>query len=83
MPNFSTLLTYPITAELSNLYVPGVQKDAASTARRIGIGLATDPAGSIVAEFLPDVARRVHIHVVFVQEILNEMIAGAPATTSQ
>lgn len=80
MPNYATLLTYPISAELSNLYVPGVQKDAASTTRRIAIGLATDPAGSIVAEFLPDVARRIHIHIVFVQEILNAMVVGAPAT---
>lgn len=81
MPNYATLLTYPITAELSNLYIPGVQTDAASSGRRVAIGLATDPAGSIVAEFLPDVARRVHIHIVFVQEILNQMITGAPATT--
>lgn len=81
MPNYATLLTYPLSAELSNFYVPGLQTDAASTTRRVAIGLATDPAGSIVAEFLPDVARHIHIHIVFVQEILNQMITGAPATT--
>lgn len=80
MPNYATLLTYPISAELCNLYVPGIQTDAASTARRVGIGLATDPAGAIVAEFLPDVARRIHIHILFVQEILNQAIVGAPST---
>ena len=80
MPNYATLLTYPISAELSNLYVPGVQRDLRSTTKRVGIGLATDPAGSIVAEFLPDVARHIHVHVVFVQEILNAMIVGAPTT---
>jgi hypothetical protein len=80
MPNYATLLTYPISAELSNLYVPGIQTDAASTARRVSIGIATDPAGAIVAEFLPDVARRIHINILFVQEILNHAIVGAPST---
>jgi hypothetical protein len=80
MPNYATLLTYPLSAELSNLYVPGIQRDAASTARRVGIGIATDPAGAIVAEFLPDVAKRIHIHILFVQEILNQAIVGSPST---
>jgi hypothetical protein len=79
MPNYATLGTYLISAELSNLYVPGIQTDAASTARRIGVGIATDPAGAIVAEFLPDVARRIHIHIVFVQQILNQAMVGAPS----
>jgi hypothetical protein len=76
MPNYATLLTYPISAELSNLYVPGVQDDARSTARRIGIGLATDPASNLVAEFLPDLARRVHVRSVFIQQIVNQMATG-------
>ena len=79
MPNYATLLTYPLSAELANLYVPGIQRDAPSTARRIGIGIATDPAGAIVAEFLPDVAKRIHIHILFVQELLNQAIVGAPS----
>jgi hypothetical protein len=79
MPNYATLGTYLISAELSNLYVPGIQTDARSTAKRIGIGIATDPAGAIVAEFLPDVARRIHIKIVFVQQILNQAMVGAPS----
>lgn len=82
MPNYATLLTYPISAEVSNLYVPGVQTDAASTTKRIFIGIASDPAGSLVAEFLPDVAKRIHVHIVFVQEILNRMVVGAPMVES-
>lgn len=78
MPNYATLGTYWISAELSNLYVPGIQTDARQTAKRIGIGIATDPAGAIVAEFLPDVARRIHIKIVFVQQILNQAMTGAP-----
>ncbi len=79
MPNYATLLTYPISAELSNLYVPGVATDARSTVQRVGIGIATDPAGTIVAEFLPDIAKRIHIRVIFIQEILSQVIVGAPS----
>jgi hypothetical protein len=82
MPNYATLLTYPISAELSNLYVPGIAVNAPSTTKRIGLGLATDPVGAIVAEFLPDVARRIHIRVVFVQQILQQVVAGAPSVSS-
>ena len=83
MPNYATLLTYPISAELSNLYVPGVQTNAVSTIKRVSIGLATDPSGTIVAEFLPDVARHIHIHAIFVQEILNQVITGGTAPNVQ
>ncbi|HEV2575852.1 MAG TPA: hypothetical protein VGU25_01460 [Acidobacteriaceae bacterium] len=79
MPNFATLLTYPISAELSNLYVPGIQTYGSATARRVAIGIASDPAGALVAEFLPDVARHIHIHIQFVQELVNAAMVGAPS----
>jgi hypothetical protein len=77
MPNYATLLTYPISAEMTNLYVPGVQTDSASTAKRVALGLSTDPVGQIIAEFLPDVARRIHIRVIFVQQILQQVAQGS------
>jgi hypothetical protein len=80
MPNYATLLTYPISAELSNLYVPGIQTDGPSTGRRVMIGIAADPAGALVAEFLPDVARHIHIHMQFVQELVDAAMVGAPST---
>jgi hypothetical protein len=83
MPNYATLGTYVISAQLMNLYVPGIQTDGPSTARRIAVGIATDPAGAIVAEFLPDVAKRIHIHIVFVQRILNQAMVGAPSVAAQ
>ena len=83
MVNYATLLNYPISAELANLYVPGIQDNAPDTARRIGIGLASDPAGTLVAEFLPDVARHIHVHIIFVQEILNQVITGGTAPNVQ
>ncbi|MEO8869288.1 MAG: hypothetical protein ABI357_00505 [Granulicella sp.] len=76
MINYSTLLTYPISAEISNLYVPGVAVNGPSTVRRIIIGIASNPIDDIITEFLPDFAKRVHIRVVFMQQILNNISTG-------
>jgi hypothetical protein len=80
MPNYAVLVTYPVSAALSDAYVPGIGTSASDTFKRIGLGYATNPVGDIVAEFLPDVAKRVHIRVVFVQQILNKVAAGSPNT---
>jgi hypothetical protein len=76
MVNYANLLTNPICAELTNLYVPGVHTNGPSTVDRILVGYANDPIGNGIAEFLPDIASRIHIRVIFVQKILNQ-IAGA------
>ncbi len=80
MLNYATLLTYPISAELSNLYVPGLAVNAPSTAKRIVAGYATDPVGPLIAEFLPDIAKHIHIRVIFVQEILQKIATNQPNT---
>jgi hypothetical protein len=71
MPNYATLLSNPITAELSNLYVPGIHTNGPSTVARIMIDYATDPEGNLITEFLPDLAKHIHIKIIFVQRILN------------
>ena len=76
MPNYGTLATYPIGAALANLYVPGLHTDARSTAKRVAVGLALDPADGLINEFLPDVARRIHVRIVFFQQILNNLSAA-------
>ena len=73
IPNYGVLGSYPIVAELSNLYVPGIQSDGASTAERILTGYALDPVNNLVNEFLPDVAKHIHVRVIFVQQILNNI----------
>ena len=73
MPNYSTLFTYPITAEIGNLYVPGIHGNGPSTVDRILTGYATDPIDNLITEFLPDVARHIHVRVVFAQRILNRI----------
>jgi len=76
MPNYATLLNYPIGAELSNFYVPGISTNGASTVARIFTGYALDPVNNLVNEFLPDVASHVHIRIIFVQQIINNVARG-------
>ncbi len=73
MPNYSTLITTVVGDGLGNLYVPGRQKSWGSAAARDVTAIATDPIGNIITEFLPDVARRVNVHIVLVQQIVNQV----------
>jgi hypothetical protein len=79
MPNYATLATYPISAALSDAYVPGIDTSGSAFVKRVGLGYATDPAGALIAEFLPDVAKRIHVRVVFVQQILNNIATKSTA----
>ncbi|NYF92123.1 hypothetical protein RBB79_20790 [Tunturiibacter empetritectus] len=83
MPNYSVLLNYPIGAVLANQYVPGVHNDASSTVTRIATGYALDPANNLLNEFLPDVASHVHVRIIFVQRILNNIANGTNGVTLQ
>jgi hypothetical protein len=82
MPNYATLINIPLSAEISNLYVPEIGTNIPDTAKRVLVGYATDPIGPLVAEFLPDFAKRVHIHIVFAQQILNRLALGSGAPSS-
>ena len=73
MLNYADLLGFGIDAEISNLYVPGEETNAQSTAARYGIGLALAPTDNFITEFLPDIARRIHFRVVLVQRIINQV----------
>ena len=73
MINYANLITSPVSAVISNQYVPGIATDPASTAERIFGGFLTEPIGTLIAEFLPDVASHVHINIVIVQRYLNQI----------
>ena len=80
IPNYSTFIAAPIDAEIANLYVPGIETDLPSTASRLVIGYALAPTDNFVTEFLPDVARHIHVQIVFVQQIINQMSTpGSPS----
>jgi hypothetical protein len=80
MPNYATLFSYPIEAELDNFYVPGIHPDASSTATRILTGYGLDPVNNVLNEFLPDVASRIHVRIIFVQRILNNIASNNGST---
>lgn len=73
MPNYGVFAAYPFVAEIGNLYVPGIESDGESTAKRILTGYALDPVNNLVNEFLPDVAKHIHVRIIFVQQILNNI----------
>ncbi|MGA9584684.1 MAG: hypothetical protein WBQ95_05105 [Terracidiphilus sp.] len=79
MPNYANILGFPIDAEISDLYVPGIQTDLRSTAARVVTGWALAPTDNFVTEFLPDIARRIHVRVVLVQNIINQVAHTEPA----
>ena len=75
MLNYGNLVGFAIDDEIGNLYVPGRRTNASATAQRYVIGLATAPIDNFISEFLPDVAKHVHVQIVVVQRIINH-IAG-------
>jgi hypothetical protein len=73
MPNYAVLVGTPIRAEIANLYIPGVQCNLPGTAQRVLTSYATHPVDDLITEFLPDVARHVHVRALFLQRILNNV----------
>jgi hypothetical protein len=73
IPNYSSLIAAPIDAEIANLYVPGIETDLPSSAARVVTGYALAPTDNFVTEFLPDVARHIHVQIVFVQQLINQV----------
>jgi len=73
MINYADLGGFAIDDAIGNLYVPGQQTRVSATTERYAIGLATAPIDNFVTEFLPDVARHVHIQVVIIQRIINQV----------
>ena len=73
MINYANVVGFGIDDEIGNLYIPGRETNAAATAERYGTAFALAPVDNFVTEFLPDVARRIHVRVVLIQQILNQV----------
>ncbi len=73
MLNYADLLGFAADDAVSNLYVPGQQTRFSASVSRYGITLATAPIDNIITEFLPDVARSIHVRVVLVQRIIDQV----------
>lgn len=73
MPNYGMLIGVPAAITLSNVYVPGRKQGVWPTAQSSAIAIASAPLDNLVSEFLPDVAKRVSIHIVLIQSIVNHI----------
>jgi hypothetical protein len=73
MLNYADLVGFAIDDEVSNLYVPGRETNMPASAQRYGIGLALAPTDNFITEFVPDIASHIHVQVVFVQRIINQV----------
>ena len=71
--NSADIVGFAIDEEIANFYVPGRRTNLPSSTERYGIHLATAPIDNFITEFLPDVARRIHVHDVLLQRIINQV----------
>jgi len=73
MLNYADIVGAAIQDGVNNLYVPGRETNLPASASRYAIGLATAPIDNFVSEFLPDVARHIHVQIVVIQRIINQV----------
>ncbi len=73
MLNYANLVGFAIDDEIANLYIPGRETNASATASRYVTTLATAPIGNFISEFVPDVASHIHVQIVVIQRIINQV----------
>lgn len=78
MLNYANLVGFALDDEVSNLYVPGRATNLPASASRYATGLALAPTDNFITEFLPDLARHIHVQVVLVQRIINQVAKTEP-----
>jgi len=76
--NYSQIVAPVFDIAISNLYVPGQQTHFSADAERYGVDLATAPIDNLITEFVPSIAGHIHVHVVFVQRIINHVATNPP-----
>jgi len=81
MINYADLAGFGIDDEIANLYVPDRQTNSRATAERYAGSLALAPTDNAITEFLPDIAKKIHVRVVLIQQIINQ-IANKDATNT-
>jgi hypothetical protein len=81
MINYADLVGFAIDDEIGNLYVPDQRTNVPASAERYAIGLATAPVDNFVTEFVPDIARHIHVQIVVIQRIINQVAKTDQTTT--
>jgi len=80
MLNYADLVGFAVEDGVNNLYVPGQKTDLGASASRYGIGFALAPVDNVITEFLPDIASHIHVRVVLVQRIINQVARSESGT---
>lgn len=79
MLNYGNLIGVPATITLANVYVPGRKQGVWPVVDSSATAIGSAPIDNFVSEFLPDVAKHVSIHIVFIQRIVNQIaLTGGP-----
>ncbi|HMD21985.1 MAG TPA: hypothetical protein VKH40_16795 [Alloacidobacterium sp.] len=73
MFNYANVVGGIFEEAIGDAYVPYRDTGWAAASARYGTALATDPINNFITEFVPDLARHVNFHVVFVQRIINRV----------
>ena len=73
MLNYADLVGFAADDAIGNLYVRGQETNLRASTERYGIALATAPIDNFITEFLPDVARHIHLQVVIIQRVINRV----------
>ena len=73
MVNYADLVGFGADEAINNLFVPGLQTNVPATAVRYGLDVATAPIDNFITEFLPDIASHIHVRIVLVQRIINQV----------
>ncbi len=73
MVNYADLVGFAFDDAVGDLYVPGQQTNFRASAERYAIGLGIAPSDNFITEFLPDIASHIHVRVVLVQRIIDQV----------
>ena len=73
MLNYANLVGFAIDDGISQPLRAGPQDQRRSHRPRYAIGIATAPIGNYITEFVPDVARHIHVQIVIIQRIINQV----------
>ena len=73
MVNYADLVGFALEDAVADLYAPGQKTNFHASAERYGTGLASAPIDNFITEFLPDVARHIHVRVVLIQRIISQV----------
>jgi hypothetical protein len=81
MLNYADLVGFACDDAVGDLYVPGQKANLHASATRYATGLATAPIDNFVTEFVPDIASRIHVQIVVIQRVINQ-VARTDSTNS-